>query len=113
MNPIYSTEENKIKSKINTLISSHNVLCDIMNVFDKNRIAHEYFESARYEVLESGNQSLSSMCVRAIDNMADDANENNKCDNDEVLTKIHSLERENRILKSKLESVMNVLNGGQ
>ena len=68
--PIYSKQGEELKSTISNLISSHNTLCSIEEAFQKNKYAKQYFEDARREVLDSGNQSLAVMYAIAIENMS-------------------------------------------
>lgn len=68
--PIYGKEGDELKNKIGHLIGRHNVLCSIEKAFHDNRRALEYFEEARQEVLDSGNQSIAVMYEIAIENMA-------------------------------------------
>lgn len=112
--PILHEESSRLERQYSSLIGRHNVLCSIEEVFVKNSTANLYFEKARDEVLESGNQSLASMFVIAIKNMAEyiKDNENEEdTDKDSLLSKIYSLESENRKLKMKLESITKAVNG--
>lgn len=112
--PIYYEESNRLEKLYSSLIGRHNVLCRIEEVFTKNVTANLYFEKARDEVLESGNQSLASMFVIAIENMAEyikDNEDEEDPDRDGLLSKIYYLESENRKLKMKLENIAKAVNG--
>lgn len=113
-NPIHGKEGQELEKTISKLISRHNVLCCIEKVFSENKIANEYFEKAKEEVLDSGNQSLAVMFEIAIKDMAKFIRDHK--DNDEISDvnrlhhKIYSLESENRKLKMKLENIKNTVN---
>lgn len=114
--PIYSDESNKIQRQLSEFICSHNMLSDILEVFEQNETAKNYFEEAKDEVLESGNQSLSSMYAIALENLIKDAeyyqeDKNEASEVDKYKSKIRELERENRILKTKIENIEKVLKG--
>ena len=73
----------------------------------------EYFEKAKDEVLDSGNQSLAVIFEIAIENMAefiDDHKDDETTDVDKLRSRIYSLESENRKLKMKLENITKVIN---
>ena len=111
--PIYGKEGQELEKTISRLIGRHNVLCKIEEKFTENKIASEYFENAREEVLDSGNQSLAVMFAIAIENMAefiDDYKDEQATDVDELKSRIYSLESENRKLKMKLENITKVVN---
>ena len=112
--PIYHEESNRLEKLYSSLIGRHSVLCSIEKVFTKNTTANLYFEKARDEVLESGNQSLASMFVIAIENMAEyikDNEDEEDPDKDKLLSRIYSLESENRKLKMKLDNITKAVNG--
>ena len=111
--PIYGKEGQEVEKTISRLIGRHNVLCRIEEKFTENNIASEYFENAREEVLDSGNQSLAVMFAIAIENMAefiDDYKDDQATDVDKLKSRIYSLESENRKLKMKLENITKVVN---
>ena len=111
--PIYGKEGQELEKTISRLIGRHNVLCKIEEKFTENKIASEYFENAREEVLDSGNQSLAVMFSIAIENMAefiDDHKDDEITDVDKLRSRIYSLESENRKLKMKLENITKVVN---
>ena len=111
--PIYGKEGQELEKTISKLIGRHNVLCNIEKIFTENEIASEYFEKAKDEVLDSGNQSLAVMFEIAIENMAefiDDHEEDETTDVDKLRSRIYSLESENRKLKMKLENITKVVN---
>ena len=110
--PIYSKESDELKKLFNKLIGRHNVLCSIEKVFAEDEVANRYFEEAREEVLDSGNQSLASMFVIAIENMAKFIydHENEETDIDRLKHRIYDLESENRKLKRKLDNINEVVN---
>ena len=111
--PIYSKEGEELEKTISRLIGRHNVLCKIEEKFTENKIASEYFENAREEVLDSGNQSLAVMFAIAIENMAEfigDYKDGEATDIDKLKSLIYSLESENRKLKMKLENITKVVN---
>ena len=111
--PIYSKEGQELEKTISRLIGRHNVLCKIEEKFTENKIASEYFENARDEVLDSGSQSLAVMFAIAIENMAefiDDYKDDEATDIDKLKSRIYSLESENRKLKMKLENITKVVN---
>lgn len=105
--PILSKESNDMKNKLNELISSHNTLCDICEVFEKNDIAKQYFEYGRDEVLESGNCCLAQMYAIAILRMCDFIKDNSDEDSDikKLRIKLYKLENENRKLLDKLKRI--------
>lgn len=108
--PIHSKEGDELKNKINMLIGRHNVLCRVEEAFSKSKRATEYFERARDEVYESGNQSYASMLSIAIQTMAnaiDDQEEDS--DIDELQIRIWKLESENRKLKMALEEATKMI----
>lgn len=107
-NPIHGKESDELKKLYSKLIGRHNVLCAVEKVFEENKVANEYFERAREEVLDSGNQSFASMLVIAIENMAEyiaDTEDGEVTDADILKMKLYELESENRKLKSKLDSI--------
>lgn len=111
--PIYGKEGQELEKTISRLIGRHNVLCKIEEKFTENKIASEYFENAREEVLDSGNQSLAVIFAIAIENMAefiDDHEEDEITDVDKLRSRIYSLESENRKLKMKLENITKAVN---
>lgn len=111
--PIYGKEGQELEETISRLIGRHNVLCKIEEKFTENKIASEYFENARDEVLDSGNHSLAVMFAIAIENMAefiDDYKDDEATDIDKLKRRIYSLESENRKLKMKLENITKVVN---
>lgn len=111
--PIYGKEGEELERKISHLIGRHNVLCRIEEVFDRNKTVSEYFENAREEVLDAGNQSLASMFVIAIENMAEyieDHENEDTADVNKLQSRIYNLESENRKLKMKLENITKVVN---
>ena len=111
--PIYGKEGQELEKTIGKLIGRHNVLCSIEKVFSENEIANKYFEEAREEVLESGNASLATMFVIAIENMVEiikDYEKDKMTDLDKLKSCIRSLELENRKLKMKLDNITKVVN---
>lgn len=111
--PIYGKEGQELENTISRLIGRHNVLCQIEEKFTENKIASEYFENAREEVLDSGNQSLAVMFAIAIENMAEFINDHEDdeiTDIDKLQSQIYSLESENRKLKMKLENITKAVN---
>lgn len=111
--PIYGKEGEELERKISRLIGRHNVLCRIEEVFTKNKIATDYFEWARDEVIDSGNQSLASMFVIAIEKMAEyieDHQDDENTDVNKLHSRIYSLESENRKLKMRLENITKAVN---
>lgn len=110
-NPIFSKESDNMQNKLNELISSHNTLCDICEVFEKNDIAKQYFDYGRDEVLGSGNCSLASMYVIAILRMCDyiESHPEEDSDVEELQIKIYKLENENRRLVDKLKNISRIL----
>ena len=107
-NPIHGKESDELEKLYSKLIGRHNVLCAVEKVFEENKVANEYFEKAREEVLDSGNQSFASMLVIAIENMAEyiaDTEDGEVTDADILKMKLYELESENRKLKSKLDSI--------
>lgn len=111
--PIYGKEGQELEKTISKLIGRHNVLCNIEKIFTENEIASEYFEKAKDEVLDSGNQSLAVMFEIAIENMAefiDDHEDDETNDVDKLRIRIYSLESENRKLKMKLENITKAVN---
>ena len=112
--PIYGKEGQELEKTISRLIGRHNVLCTIEEKFTENKVASEYFEKAREEVLDSGNQSLAIMFAIAIENMAefieDHEDDYEKTDLDKLRSRIYNLESENRKLKMKLENITKAVN---
>lgn len=111
--PIYGKEGQELEKTISKLIGRHNVLCNIEKIFAENEIASEFFEKAKDEVLDSGNQSLAVMFEIAIENMAEfinDHEEDETTDVDKLRSRIYSLESENRKLKMKLENIIKAVN---
>lgn len=111
-NPILSKEAINMKERFSNLISSHNTLCAICEVFDKNDIAKQYFEYGKYEVLESGNAGLSQMYVVAITRMCEFIKEHSEenPDIDRLRLKLYALENKNRMLENKLNSIYKIFN---
>ena len=111
--PIHHKEGEELKNTISRLIGRHNVLCRIEEVFAKNKIATDYFEWARDEVFDSGNQSLASMFVIAIEKMAEyieDHQDDENTDVNKLQSRIYSLESENRKLNMRLENITKAIN---
>ena len=111
--PMYGKEGQELEKTISKLIGRHNVLCNIEKIFSENEIASEFFEKAKDEVLDSGNQSLAVIFEIAIENMAefiDDHEEDETTDVDKLRSRIYSLESENRKLKMKLENITKAVN---
>lgn len=112
--PIYGKEGQELEKTISRLIGSHNVLCTIEEKFAENKVASEYFEKAREEVLDSGNQSLAVMFAIAIENMAefieDHEDDEEITDVDKLQYRIYDLESENRKLKAKLDKINESVN---
>lgn len=108
--PIYHEESEKLEKLYSKLIGRHNLLCAIEEVFEKDKILSRYFEEAKREVLDSGNQSISSMYVIALEAMAQELKDNEETPKeDELLSKIYKLESENRKLKMKLEEIKKII----
>lgn len=108
--PIYHEESEKLERLYSKLIGRHNLLCAIEEVFEKDKILSRYFEEAKREVLDSGNQSISSMYVIALEAMAQELKDNEETPKeDELLSKIYKLESENRKLKMKLEEIKKII----
>lgn len=99
--PIYGKEGEELERKISHLIGRHNVLCRIEEAFANNKVATDYFEWARDEVIDSGNQSLASMFVIAIEKMTEYIEDHKDEDNTDVsklYSRIYNLESKNRKL---------------
>ena len=114
---MYSKESDKLVNDIHRLVSGYNCFCDVEDVFKKNDVANKYLKEAREEVLSDGNQGLGTMYYVAIENMSEKFQEYEEDLEDmsdahikELYEKINELEKENRILKSQLDSVKKVLN---
>lgn len=108
--PIYHEESEKLERLYSKLIGRHNLLCAIEEVFEKDKILSRYFEEAKREVLDSGNQSISSMYVIALENLAEKLeNIEEPKEEIELLSKIYKLESENRKLKMKLEEIKKII----
>lgn len=108
--PIYHEDSEKLERLYSKLIGRHNLLCAIEETFEKNKTLSRYFEEAKREVLDSGNQSISSMYVIALEAMAQELKDNEETPKeDELLSKIYKLESENRILKGKLNEIQKIL----
>lgn len=106
--PIYSKESKEYQDRLSYLIGRHNVLCGIEKAFNNNPEALKNFNEAVEEVLDSGNQSMSSMFALAIEKMADklqDYDEEINPDIEAMRTKIRQLETENNSLRAKLDSI--------
>lgn len=112
--PIYGKEGQELEKTISRLIGRHNVLCRIEKVFAENEIANKYFEKAKEEVLDSGNQSLAVMFEIAIENMTefigDHEDDETPTDVDKLQYRIYNLESENRKLKMRLDNITKVVN---
>jgi len=108
---ITEKEFNDIKDKLNSLISANNTLQRIVDEFNTNPIIKRYFEKAEEEVLESGNQSLSSMMCIALREMAYDIEEYERreeiTDTNEYIRK---LQVENAHIKYKYTNLKNLTN---
>lgn len=107
-------ESEELENKIGELIRSHNLLASITAVFEKDKYAKQAFEDAKEEVLASGNCSLSSMYAIALKNLiykakAYDKEETRNSEASLYLNRIAELEKENRILKGKLDNIEAVL----
>lgn len=105
---ILSEEQKYLEGTLSNLIGRHNVLCDIEHVFDNDVLAYEYFDRARSEVLNSGNQSYSAMLVLTLTNMLEYIRDHEKEENTDIeklQSRIRDLELENRVLKNKLETI--------
>lgn len=116
LKPIFHKESEEMRQQLSNFICEHNMLTDIIKIFEENKTAKQFFEEAREEVLESGNSSLSSMYVIALKNLITKAEayieeENETTDLDKLHNKIWKLERENRILKTKVETIEEILKG--
>lgn len=116
LKPIYGQESNEMQKQLSNFVCEHNLLTDILEVFKENKIAKEFFEEARDEVLESGNAGLNSMYVIALENLISKAeayleDEYESTEVDKLKSKIYALEKENRILKMKVEAIEKILNG--
>ena len=106
--PMYGKESQELEKLYSKLIGRHNVLCSIEKVFEEDEVAGRYFEKAKEEVLESGNQSLSSMFVIALKDMIEYIKESDSkeaVDRDALKMRVYDLECENRKLRSKLDSI--------
>lgn len=106
--PIYIVEKQEMHNQLDRLIRSHNLACAICDIFENNKIAKQYFDYGKDEVLDSGNQSLSSMYVTAIFRMCDfieEHSDEDSTDIEELQIRIYNLENENRRLKSKLQQI--------
>lgn len=108
------TESDKMENMYKSLISRHNVLCDIEQFFVDNKIAKKYFDYAENDVLESGNCSLSVMMCMALERMAEDISDYQ--DDEEkmnsyydVKIELDKLKRENQRLKLIHENVQTML----
>ncbi len=114
--PIYSKESDSMEKQLHNFVSEHNLLADILNVFNENDTAKQFFEEAREEVLESGNCGLNTMYVIALRNliakveayMEEEWDETNV---DKLNSQIWQLERENRVLNAKLDKLSEILKG--
>ena len=108
---ITEKEFNDIKDKLNSLISANNTLERIVDEFNTNPIIKRYFEKAEEEVLESGNQSLSSMMCIALREMACDIEDYERreeiTDTNEYIRK---LQVENAHIKYKYTNLKNLTN---
>lgn len=116
LKPIYGKESKEMEEQLSHFICEHNLLVDILKVFEENRTAKEFFENAREEVLDSGNAGLNSMYVIALENLASKAkayldDEYEVTDTDKLNSRIWALEKENRMLKMKVESIEKILKG--
>lgn len=108
--PIYSKESTELEKLYSKLIGRHNMLCSIEKTFEENKTLPNFFEEAKEEVLDSGNQSISSMYVIALNNIARNIEDNEDTPKeDELLLKVYALESENRKLKSKLEEIKKII----
>lgn len=112
--PIFSKELEKMNDELNRLIRSHNMLCYICEVFEKNKTAKKYFDYSRTEVLDSGNQGLSTMYAVAIERMCEFIEDHQEDDDyndvEKLHTKIYKLENENRRLNHKLQELKKLCN---
>jgi cell shape-determining protein MreC len=104
---IYSKESKEYQDKLSYLISRHNMLCSIEKAFNDNPEALRCFNEAVEEVLESGNQSISSMFAIAIERLSEKAEAYEKDNPDVSVLKsiIHKLEAENTNLRARLDMV--------
>lgn len=109
--PIHGEDQRHYIDEYNHLVGRHNVLCSIERVFNENKTASVYFEEAMAEVLDTGNQSLSSMFIIAIENMARDAAEN--IESDCINSEIYKLQSENRQLRQALEAITDIFLGNK
>lgn len=105
---ILSREGKEYQDKLSMLIGRHNVLCSIEKAFNNNPEALRCLNEATDEVLGSGNQSVSSIFVRAIELMAEkieDYREDANTDVDELRARIRTLEAENKTANMKLDMI--------
>ena len=110
--PIMSHESEKLEKLFAKLIGRHNVLCDIEECISNDVILDKYFSDARDEVLASGNQSLSSMIVLMLENMAEYIRDHEKEDNTDIEQcheKHRQLESKYRVVKNQLDTINNIL----
>lgn len=109
---LYSKESDELIKTIHSLISANNSWESVAEFFNTNKIGKQYFEDAREEVLESGNQGYSTMIIIALRNMCErieDAIADEENGDVSILhSKIYSLESENRKLKRKLEDIQRI-----
>jgi hypothetical protein len=108
MESILSRESKDYQDKLYMLIGRHNVLCSIERAFNNNPEALRCLNEATDEVLDSGNQSVSSIFVRAIELMSErieDYKEDVNPDVDALRTRIRTLEAENRTANMKLDMI--------
>jgi hypothetical protein len=105
---ILSRESKEYQDKLSMLIGRHNVLCSIERAFNNNHEALRCLNEATDEVLDSGNQSVSSIFVRAIELMSErieDYREDVNPDVDALRARIRQLESENKTANLKLDMI--------
>lgn len=106
-------ESTQLINTMHTLISNSNGWEQVTKFFCVNRTGKIYFDNARQEVLDSGNQGYATMIMVALQNMAErieDANEEaDNADVNKLQSKIYKLESENRKLKSRIDGIQKLL----
>ena len=105
-------KQRKMEDELSHLVSSHNTLCQILEVFDKNKTANEYFKQASDEVLVSGNTGLGVMVIIALEKMCEVIEEydEDKVTDEELRKKVAELEKENYVMSCQLVGIERILN---